>query len=269
MKKQTFNLLCICGLLCMASCDTAINNSQSASNGLTETEEDSLAPIPSVSTILNTSAPATNVDASDIQPITLEIDGSIHPTEWVPGQTSTITFNRFPTSATAFRQVLEKYGNKPEVAVLLQLMAFEIYNHNKEEGLSCIEMINVENNIDNVVRILKDRYNPAYGEYYTPQLVATFLKGTSPENAYKADKPFTIQVRTHKANKYQDSNTLKGVVLYLEVYSSGYDTHWRGISVVKSKGSSIYKVVNSPALYTQCQPVSFKTEEEYIDIWHQ
>ena len=251
--------------LTFAACDQPNGGGQSASSNNTN-EVTSIAEIPSAGDGVQSEA---NHVANNAQPITVTTKGGIDPQTWKPGETATLTFNRFPKNAAEWQAVQEQYGNKPEAAVLLELMAFEIYNHDKEEGGKCLDMGNVTNNIPDVTRILKDRYNPQYGDYYTPQLVATYMEGATPENAYKANQPFTIQVRSHKVNKYQDSNALKGTVLYLEVYSSGYDTPWRGISVTKQKGCLYYKAVNCPSLYTQCKPVSFKIDDEYTDIWAQ
>lgn len=201
--------------------------------------------------------------------LTFDTKGGINPKEYKGGETATISFSEFPKDLNSFKQAQEKLGTTPEGAVLLELFAFEIYNHNHAEGEECLKLANVSNNISSVLRILKDRYNPAFGDYYTPQLVATFLEGATPENAYKANKPYKVTIRSHKSLPYEDSNTLKGTVLKLEVFSNGYDTQWRGVSVVKAKGEQFFKIVNNPSMYTQCKPVSFKIDDEYTDIWNQ
>lgn len=272
--SPTITLIIALSTLPFMSCTQSDGNQQSASSsqvegGILMTE---ISPNPSskeASVSSNIGTMSTQLEKGTQAPITVTVKGSIHPEVWKPGETATIEFSGFPKNATELQAVQEQYGNRPDVAVLLELMAFEIYNHDKEEGKNCLEIVNVTNNVSSVEQILKDRYNPQYGDYYTPFLVATYLEGASPENAYKVNHPFTIKVRSHKVNKYQDSNSLKGTVLYLEVYSSGYDTPWRGISVTKQKGCPYYKAVNCPALYTQCKPVSFKIDEEYTDIWLQ
>lgn len=261
--KHIFYPISLFAAIFFGACAQTGENGQSVRQNSTD-EVTTIAAIPSC----GEEAKAQLVQESS-QSISITVKGGINPSAWKPGETATLTFNRFPRNAAQLQAVQEQYGGKPEVAVLLELMAFEIYNHDKAEGLKCLEMVNVTNNIPDVTRILKDRYNPQYGDYYTPQLVATYVEGATPENAYKANQPFTIQVRSHKVNKYQDSNALKGTVLYLEVYSSGYDTPWRGISVTKQKGCPYYKAVNCPSLYTQCKPVSFKIDDEYTDIWAQ
>lgn len=261
--KHIFYPIFLFAAVFFGACAQTGENGQSVRQNSTN-EVTTIAEIPSVGEGVQSEAVANNAQA-----ITVTVKEGINPIDWKPGETATLTFSGFPRNAAQLQAVQEQYGGKPEVAVLLELMAFEIYNHDKEEGSKCLDMVNVTNNIPDVTRILKDRYNPQYGDYYTPQLVATYMEGATPENAYKAKQPFTIQVRSHKVNKYQDSNALKGTVLYLEVYSSGYDTPWRGISVTKQKGCPYYKAVNCPSLYTQCKPVSFKIDDEYTDIWAQ
>ena len=241
-------------LVAFTSCDNSATN---ANQGI--------APTPN-STVSTEASAATTGPA---KAVSFNITGGINPETWKGGETASITFDEFPQNVESFKLTQETLGKTPEGAVLLELMAFEICCHDKAAGLECLQLANVANNVDCVNRILKDRYDPKYGDYYTPQLVASYLEGATPENAYKANKPFKINIRSHAAKKYEDSNSLKGTVLYLEVCSQGYDTNWRGISVVKQKGSPYYKVENNPSTYTQCKPVSFKIDDEYTDICKQ
>lgn len=260
MNKKLIPAL-LFALVACASCDNSAPSQ--ASEGIAS------APINTEKTDTKTSAPEASAPVGPVKAVSFSTTGGINPTTWKGGETASITFEEFPQNVESFKLTQETLGKTPEGAVLLELMAFEIYCHNKAAGLECLNLANVANNVDCVHRILKDRYDPQYGDYYTPQLVASYLEGATPENAYKANKPFKVNIRSHKFNKYEDSNSLKGTVLYLEVFSQGYDTNWRAISVVKQKGSPIYKVVNNPSTYTQCKPVSFKIEDEYVDICKQ
>lgn len=244
-------------LLALTACDTNVTNNTNtngASNGTLMTTTSIASPIPAATASANEKS------------ITSEIKGGIDRVNYKAGQTASVTFSGFPKTVNGFKQAQEKLGTTPEGAVLLELMAFEIYCHDKAAGKACLELANVDNNIQCVDRILKDRYNPKQGNYYTPQLVASYLEGATPMNGYKANKPFKINIRTSNSHKYEDSESLRGTVLYLEISSNGYDSNWRGISVVKQKGSPYYKVVNNPSMYTQCKPVSFKCDDEYVDV---
>ncbi len=272
-KTQTFVICAICAIL--SSCDAGNNNRQDVSSSIpvipsVENTESNVTA--SRNTEISSALPAAQVTENKnacASPITFDIKGGIDPSKYVAGQPSSVTFSGFPQTLEAFKAAQEKLGTTPEGAVVLELMAFEIFCHDQNVGKQCLELCNVELNIDRVYRILKDRYDPKYGSYYNPFLVATFLEGATPMNGYKANKPFKVNVRTHTAQPYEDAESYRGTIISLQVQSKGYDTEWRGVSVVKSKGCPYYKVVNNPSMYTQCKPVSFKSDDEYVDVCQQ
>lgn len=260
----------------LSGCDASNNNSQGVSDAIpaipsVENAEQPNVAIPQEKENVPAMTASQQTGAKNVapSPISSEIKGGIDPSKYVAGQTASVTFSGFPQTLEAFKAVQEKLGTTPEGAVVLELMAFEIFCHDQNVGKQCLELCNVELNIDRVYRILKDRYDPKYGSYYNPFLVATFLEGATPMNGYKANKPFKVNVRTHTAQPYEDAESYRGTIISLQVQSKGYDTEWRGVSVVKSKGCPYYKVVNNPSMYTQCKPVSFKSDDEYVDICQQ
>ncbi len=190
------------------------------------------------------------------QALTVSYKGSINPDKWKAGEEAVVTFSRFPKTVAEFRQAQQKLGGRPEGAVVLQLMAFEMYHRNAKMGEECIKLCNVDINHYSVLSRIKEVYrkNDTYGREH---LVATFLGGATPKNGFNPTKPYTVRVRSSRVHNYERAQSLKGYVLHLEVYSSGYDTHWRGCDVVKQKGSNYYKVSNSPSMYVQCQEVPF------------
>ena len=196
---------------------------------------------------------ATSLSA---QTLTVSYKGSINPTTWKGGEEATVTFSHFPKTVADFKKAQEQLGSRPEGAVVLQLMAFEMWHKDPKMGKECIELCNVSTNYYSVESRIKEVYrkNDSYGREH---LVATYLGGSTPENGFNPKKPYTVRVRSSKVHPYERAQSLKGYVLYLEVYSSGYDTHWRGCEVVKQKGSPYYKVSNSPSMYVQCQEVPF------------
>lgn len=248
-------------LLALTACDTNVtSNTSNATSSTSGTAMTTTSIVPQKTL----TASSTNE-----KPFSAEMLGIIDPDKYTAGQTASVTFSGFPKTVNGFKDAQERIGKTPVGAVLLELLAFEIYCHNNAAGKECLALANVDNNIQCVDRILKDRYNPKQGNYYTPQLVASYLEGATPMNGYKANKPFKINIRTSASHKYEDSESLRGTVLYLEVSSNGYDSNWRGISVVKQKGCPYYKVVNNPSMYTQCKPVSFKCDDEYVDVCEQ
>jgi len=190
------------------------------------------------------------------QSITVSFKGDIDPAKWKKGQEASVTFSRFPTTVEEFKEVQAQLCTKPQGAVVLQLMAFEIWHKDAKLGKECVEIANISNNWYSVESRIKEVYreNDSYGR---PHLVATFLKGATPENGFNPEAPYTVKVRSSMTRNYERSEMLKGYVIYLDVYSEGYDTHWRGCDVIKQKGSDYYQVSNSPSMYVQCKDVPF------------
>lgn len=188
--------------------------------------------------------------------------GGINPTKWKGGESATVSISHIPTTVEEFEALQAQLGTTPEGAVMLQLVAFEMYRNDKIVGAECVKLNNTDTNIPSVMRRLPEifRQNDSYAR---PHLVATYFKGSTPQNGFNPAKPYTVEVRSHKTRQYERSQSLKGYVLYLEVYSSGYDSHWRGCEVVKQKGSEYYKVSNSPSLYVQCQEVPFDSDRDF------
>lgn len=246
-KKVLFSLFCI-GMI-MASC-----NDGKPVKGMENRGIDSVA--------------VSEVAAEKEAPVEVSMEGSINPDTWTPEEEATVTISGIPRTVEGFKQLQGEIGGTPQGAVALQLVAFEMYNQDKEVGTECVKLNNTETNIPSVMRRLPDIFgkNALDDGYARKHLVATYFEGATPENGFNPTKPYTIRVRSHKIHKYERSESLKGYVLYLNVYSSGYDTSWRGCEVVKQKGSEYYKVSNSPSMYVQCKEVPFDAEEDYKGI---
>lgn len=242
----------VCACLMMAACTgkdgSALNGiiSDAASAGETEVAE----PTEAVS-----EAPAEAIKTSST--------GGINPKEWKGGETATVSISRMPKSVVEFKTLQSKIGTTPEGCVMLQLVAFEMFAQNKAVGEECIALNNTELNLPSVMRRVPDILTRKDDTYTRRHLVATYFEGAKPENGFNPTTPYTIQVRTSNVHQYERSNSLKGYVLYLEVYSSGYDSPWRGCEVVKQKGDEYYKVSNSPSMYVQCKEVDFDASEDF------
>ena len=148
---------------------------------------------------------------------------------------------------------------------MLQLVAMEMYRRDRAVGQECLKLNNTTTNLTYVTNRLKEifRENDSYAR---PYLVSSFFKGAKPSNGYNPQKPYTIQVRRNPAHPEDErSQMLKGYVKYMQVYSDGYDTPWRGVEVVLQKGDTYYRVSNCPSIYTQCKEVDF----DATDDWHE
>ncbi len=206
---------------------------------------------------------AAEVHELPSDPIEVNTDGSIDAKTWTPGEEASVTFSRIPASVAEFKQVQQQIGGTPQGAVALQLMAFEMYNRDAAIGTECIKLNNAEINVPSVMRRMPDIFSKTDEYYPRLHLVATYFDGATPENGFNPSSPYKVKVRTNKVHQYERSESLKGYVLYLDVYSTGYDTPWRGCEVVKQKGSDYYVVSNSPSMYVQCKQVPFDAEEDY------
>lgn len=195
--------------------------------------------------------------------IGVKTKGGINPTKWNAKETATVTVSRIPASVEEFEAVQAQLGDKPEGAVMLQLLAMEMFNRDKTIGTECVKLANVTNNYNSILSRLPDIFNKNYPGYARPHLVATYFEGSTPQNGFNPKAPYSIKVRTRANRQYARSEMLKGYVLYLEVYSSGYDSSWRGVEVIRQKGSPFFKVSNSPAMYLQCKEVPFDSDEDY------
>lgn len=177
---------------------------------------------------------------------------TVSPTTWQPNKEVTVSFDQFPASLAQWKRMQEQMGTTPDGAVALQVMAFELYRNNRTDGEAALRLNNTGTNYNSTVERLreimgKDKY------YARPYIAHAMLQGATPENGYTASSPYTISLKVDPNKKYQESQLLKGTVIYLLLYSKGWDTSWRGVEVVKPQGSNYYVVSNCPAMYTQCK----------------
>jgi hypothetical protein len=166
-------------------------------------------------------------------PIEVVISGAISHTDYTPGQTGTITFNRFPATVAEFKAVREKIGEEPHGAVALQIMAYEMFRRNKTIGEECIRLNSTTINVMTPLNRLKELFGTD-ANYARPYQMAAFLKGATPENGYNPTKPYTIEVRVHAGNTYQYSNIYQTDALYLEVLTKGKDKGAEQVTVLKT-----------------------------------
>ena len=177
--------------------------------------------------------------------------------------TETVTFEKFPTTLDEFKTFQAEYGTTAEGTVAVQLVAMEMYRHDKAVGQQCLALCNTDTNLSSVTRRLNELYREN-DSYARPYLVAAMLQGAKPSSGYNPDKPYTIRLRKDPTKDDERSQMLKGYVIHLQLYSEGYDTPWRNIDVVQQKGDEYYRVSNCPAILTQCKEIDF----DATDDWH-
>jgi len=223
--------------------------------------------------VLSACGDETEKDPVPSEPLTVTITGTISHTDYTPGQSGTIIFNRFPASVAEFKQVREQIGREPHGAAALQLMAYEMYRRNKKRGEECIRLNNVTNNITIPISRLNELFYTNSGDpgYQRPYQIAAFLKGATPENGYNPQKPYTIEVRVNPVQNYVYSNDYQANVLYLQVLTKGKDRGEEGVEVIKThrpgepSNGDYYIVFKSPGLYSSVKGVSFTTPFNGLD----
>jgi hypothetical protein len=206
-----------------------------------------------------------NAAAQDPEAITATIRGNISPTKYKAGQTSTITFNRFPTTVEEFKQVRDMIGTEPQGAIALQLMAFEMYRNDRAVGTECIKLNNSTINVGDVTRRLHELFG-SDNNYARPYQVAAFLQGATPANGYNPTEPYTIKVSVSPNKPYQETSYYQSKILFIDIIM-GNGTKRGSLYVVKtsrpgepSENSKYFIIDNSSALHAQVAEKSF-TEE--------
>jgi len=205
-----------------------------------------------------------------MEPLEVKMTGEINHTDYKAGQSATVTFNRFPVSLEEFQEVRNQIGTEPHGAVALQIMAYEMYRHDKKTGEECIRLNNVLNNVISPMGRLRELFGS--DTYYArPYQIAGFLKGATPENGYNPPKPYTVEVQVSKVNAYQHSHDYQNTVLYLEIRTGGKDKGVEQINVLKthkpdeaSKGQ-YFIVFGCPGIYSQVKGVSFTVPFNGLD----
>lgn len=176
---------------------------------------------------------------------------------------TTVKIDGIPQSVEEFQQVQRELAKQPEGAVMILLVSMEMYRQNKSLGEECIRLANCDTNFSAMMRRVKEVMADSTDSYVRQHLAATYFNGATPKNGFNPTKPYTIRVRKNTARNDERSQSLRGYVKYMEVYSEGYDQHWRSVEVVQQKGCDVYKVSNCPAIYTQCKEVDFESDREY------
>lgn len=176
-----------------------------------------------------------------------------------------VSIEKIPATLEEFQALQAELGTTPEGCIMLQLVAMEMYRRDRNVGLECLKLNNTETNLSDMKRRLNElfRENDSYAR---PYLVAACFKGATPANGYNPTKPFTIQLRKDPNRQDERSQMLKGYVKHYQLYSDGYDTHWRGIDVVQQKGDEYYRVSNCPAILTQCKEIDFDATEDWKEL---
>lgn len=250
MNKTIF--ISILSVIALSSCDYFVMSSEKFAETYDQPEATDEA----------NAAEEAEVAQEPVDEISFFIDGDISHDKWDKTESSSVSFDRIPQNVAEFKDLQQYLGKEPQGCIALQLMAMEMYRRNKPVGEECLKLNNTETNLPSVTRRLNEVLCGT-DSYARPHLVATYFEGANPQNGFNPNTPYTIKVRSSQNQDYQRSQMLKGYVLYLQVYSEGYDTTWRGVEVVKQKGDEYYRVSNCASVYVQCKEVDFDATDDY------
>ena len=165
-----------------------------------------------------------------------------------------VTINSIPKTYDEFETLYYELATTPEGAVALELVAMEMYRVNKGVGTRCLKLINTDTNYSTMMRRLPEIFREG-DSYARPYLVASYMKGASPENGYNPEKPYVIQVKHHPNQPTKYYELMEGTVYPMMVYCYGADTPWRPISAFMADGETYYKVQESGGITSQCKQI--------------
>ena len=191
----------------------------------------------------------------------VKMEGKINHTVHTANVTAFVTFNRFPVSLEEFKKVQEQIGEEPQGAVALELMAAEMYRRDRALGLKCLELCNVSSNVNIQVSRWKELFSD--DKYYArPYQIAAFLKGAKPDNDYKPDEPYKVEMKVSTNAYTKETFLYNSDVLFINVITAGKDKGVESVEVIKPgkcvdfpQGSKYFLVHNCPGLYSQVKQI--------------
>ena len=168
-----------------------------------------------------------------------------------------VTFTNVPSDYNEFETLYSEFlGRTPHGTAAMMVMAMEMYARDREVGKKCIELICYPSNVNSVIPRLKDKFGAqpgdSYGQRYLP---AAVLKGATPANGYRPNRPYTVEMDA-SVNKHQELKIVgSGTVMYIYIIGGGWDTQQRQVEIILEPGHEQYQVFNCPSLYTQCKQI--------------
>jgi D-methionine transport system substrate-binding protein len=206
---------------------------------------------------------ANAISSGDVATPTYCVEGRLDMSSPAASQSETVTWTHFPNDVAELREAQRQIGNTLGGAVALQLMAFEIYRHDRREGEEAIRLVNYKSNVQSVLSVISQRYSrsehsPEEDLYVQPYIVASFLKGATTANRYTPDEPYSITVYWDASRQVEEASPYVGGghLCRVHVMNANYGTPQRSVQVIKTTPEACFLIQNSPSLYTQCPPIS-------------
>ncbi|MBO7644087.1 MAG: hypothetical protein J6S62_03890 [Bacteroidales bacterium] len=181
----------------------------------------------------------------------------------------TVTFTHFPSNVREFKALQNQLLGKCKPGVLaLELMAMEMYRRNRTAGLAAMELCNVSTNVKSILNVLPQKFPEKRGfapddSYQQPYLIATFLKGATPENKYQPDYPYEMTFYENPSEYVkQGEYSYSWFGRVYEWCIMRYGEKETSASVVLIDDEELYLVTNCAGYYVGVPPV--KTWEDTL-----
>ncbi len=190
-----------------------------------------------------------------VESVRISMKGRINHDHWVKGETAEVTFDHIPRSQEEFEDAQRILGKEPHGAIVLELMAMEMFRRDRKMGEACLRMTNTRTNFMSIHSRLKELFREGDG-YARPYQVASFLKGASYDNGYNPTKPYTVKFRVSPNLTYQE--TYEGdPILFIDIRDYGRSSEWNRVYVTLNPDESEYYLVsNNPGMYSQCRKIA-------------
>ena len=195
---------------------------------------------------------------------TYTMRGTLSMESYDPQASGEVTFTHVPTDFAEFEAVYTQFlGKTPHGTAAMMPMAMELYGRDRALGLQCLKLICYPSNVNSVTSILDTKYkassqSPDNDPYVQRYLPAAVLKGATPDNAYRPQEPYTVEMKASVNSHKQMQFMGDGTVMYIYVMGKGWDTEQRQVDIVRQSGSELHQVFNCPSLYTQCKIIKGK-----------
>lgn len=178
--------------------------------------------------------------------------------------TAYVTFTNVPSGYTEFEAVYNNLlGKSMQGTAAMIPMAIEIYARDASVGERCLNLLcKGTSTVSEMTRVLKTKFNystysPEGDQYIQRYLPAATLKDAAYNNAYTPSEPYTVELCRSATAPSTYTFDDYGTLYHLYILApGGWDSFQRGVDIFKSDNSSLYKVFQCPAVYSQPKNIS-------------
>ena len=136
-----------------------------------------------------------------------------------------VKFTNIPSDYQEFETVYKEFlGKHINGIIALQIMAFEVYNRDREAGMKCCMLINQPSDKNTIKERLSHRYDQVNDAENQPYLAAVFLQGAERTNYFTPTEPYTIKFQADPDGMKPTTLTGYGKVYYVDVIAEGFQT---------------------------------------------